>query len=79
MDNVMPVMGGHEATRRLRGVPGLESLPIIALSASASAAERARSLEVGASGFLAKPVVLSRLVEEIGRLLQLQWTVDERL
>jgi PAS domain S-box-containing protein len=79
MDNVMPVMGGHEATRRLRGVPGLESLPIIALSASASAAERARSLEVGANGFLAKPVVLSRLVEEIGRLLQLQWTVDERL
>jgi CheY-like chemotaxis protein len=67
MDNVMPVMDGLEATRRLRLTPGLGDVPIISLSASAGLAEQARSLEVGANAFLAKPVVFDRLVEQLGQ------------
>jgi PAS domain S-box-containing protein len=77
MDSVMPVMDGLEATRRLRRVPGLRSVPVLALSASASEAEQARSLETGADAFLAKPIVVDRLLEHVGRLLRLQWVREE--
>jgi len=77
MDNVMPVLDGLEATRRLRLTPGLEAVPVISLSASAGAAEQAHSLEMGANVFMAKPVVFERLIETIGELLGLHWFMAE--
>jgi len=73
MDRVMPVMDGLEATRQLRQLPGFEAVPILSLSASASAADRALSLKMGANAFLTKPVVLDRLLEQMGGLLNLTW------
>jgi PAS domain S-box-containing protein len=57
MDIQMPIMDGHEATRRLReqGYKG----PIIALTAHAVRAEKERALREGFSEYLTKP--LSRL------------------
>ena len=78
MDNVMPVMDGLEATRRLRALPTLRDVPLIAISASASAADQQHSLAVGASAFLAKPVDFDRLLAEIDALLSLNWlTADD--
>jgi signal transduction histidine kinase/DNA-binding NarL/FixJ family response regulator/CHASE3 domain sensor protein len=74
MDSVMPSMDGLEATRRLRLLPSLESVPIIAVSASASAADEQRCLAVGVNAFLPKPVDLEQLLLEVGRLLRLTWT-----
>jgi PAS domain S-box-containing protein len=74
MDNVMPVMDGPEATRRLRATPGLEDVPIIAISAGAQPADRAASLAAGADAFLTKPVRLDDLLDSIGSLLKLRWT-----
>ncbi len=74
MDSVMPSMDGLEATRRLRLLPTLESVPIIAVSASASAADQQRCLAGGLNAFLPKPVDLEQLLLEIGRLLRLKWT-----
>ncbi|HEX5683509.1 MAG TPA: ATP-binding protein [Ideonella sp.] len=73
IDNVMPGISGLETTRRLRQLPGLATLPIIMISASASAADVQSSLAVGADGFLPKPVDFDLLLSEIGRLLGLQW------
>jgi PAS domain S-box-containing protein len=74
MDNMMPVMDGLEATRRLRAVRGFEQLPIIAISASASEAQKERSLAAGATRFLPKPFKLDEILRAIGTLLQLTWT-----
>jgi CheY-like chemotaxis protein len=74
MDNVMPVMDGPEATRRLRATPGLEDVPIIAISAGAQPADRAASLAAGADAVLTKPVRLDDLLDSIGSLLKLRWT-----
>lgn len=76
MDSVMPVMDGLEATRRLRELPLLNSVPIITISASASAADAQKSLAVGANAFLPKPIELSDLLHEIGTLLHLRWVAD---
>jgi signal transduction histidine kinase/DNA-binding NarL/FixJ family response regulator len=73
MDSVMPVMDGLEATRRLREMPALKGVPIITVSASASATDEQKSLEVGASAFLPKPIELNKLLHEIGTLLHLTW------
>ena len=52
MDLVMPVMDGFEATRQLRQVPALKTIPIIALSASVFEYTRQQSMEVGCDGFI---------------------------
>ena len=74
MDNVMPVLDGLEATRRLRRTPRVAAVPIIAISASAQSSDRAASLDAGADAFLTKPVNADELLERIGALLRLRWT-----
>jgi signal transduction histidine kinase/DNA-binding NarL/FixJ family response regulator len=76
MDIVMPGVGGLEATRQLRREAGLHAVPVIALSASAAAADERECLECGADAFVPKPVDLDTLLAEIGRLLQLRWISD---
>ncbi|MFL6662809.1 MAG: response regulator, partial [Rhizobacter sp.] len=74
MDSVMPGMDGLEATRRLRQLPALRDVPVVAVSASASLADQQESIAVGASDFLPKPIDFDRLLASIGNLLHLQWT-----
>ena len=76
MDNVMPVMNGLDATRRLRQEPRVRGVPIIAISASASQSDRDRSLAAGADAFVHKPIDFSELLRQVAALLQLTWTYD---
>ncbi|WP_348273486.1 ATP-binding protein [Piscinibacter sp. XHJ-5] len=77
MDMMMPVMDGLEATRRLRQLPSGNDLPVIAVSASVSDADRHRCLAVGVVEFVAKPIDQTVLLEQIGKTLGLTWTVTE--
>lgn len=70
MDGQMPLMGGIEATRRIRGLgPKQRDVPIIALTALAGADDRRRFEEAGADVFLNKPVRLKEILEAAHRLL----------
>ncbi len=63
MDCHMPGMDGFDATveiRRAEAATG-RHVPIIAMTASAMAADEARCLAVGMDGFLAKPFVANQL------------------
>ncbi len=75
MDVMMPVMDGLEAIRRLRRLSGLERLPVIAVSASASGADQRSCLAAGASSFIAKPIKQEALLQQIGAHLGLTWVV----
>lgn len=62
MDCQMPRMNGYDATRVIReGEAGQARVPIIGLTANAFPEDRARSIEVGMSGFLPKPFTLDAL------------------
>jgi len=56
MDCQMPVMDGYTATRELRQRPGLETLPVIAMTASALAEDKERALASGMNAHITKPL-----------------------
>jgi len=69
MDCRLPVMDGYEATRRIREMPGLESLPIIALTANARHGDRDICLQAGMNDYLAKPFKRTDLQQVLQRWL----------
>ena len=77
MDVMMPVMDGHEATRRIRQLPAWAGVPIIAVTAGASHDDELKCYAAGANGFLPKPVEHELLLAAIGKLLSLQWITEE--
>ena len=72
MDVSMPVMNGHEATRRIRekeAHEGLTPLPIVALTANAMPADREKCFAAGMTDVLHKPVRKAELFSMIDGLV----------
>jgi|GEM_PF-212013 len=71
MDIQMPEMDGYEATRRIRELPGMGNVPVIALTAHASREERQRALAEGMTAHLCKPIKVNELFEMLRGILNL--------
>ena len=67
MDVQMPIMDGYAATRKIRTLPELNGLPIIALTAGAFKTYRTAALEAGMDDFIAKPFDVDELVACVER------------
>jgi HAMP domain-containing protein/signal transduction histidine kinase/CheY-like chemotaxis protein len=67
MDIMMPGMDGYEATEHIRKTPGLESTPVVALTAKAMPEDRQKCVESGCSDFVAKPADNDVLLSTIKR------------
>ncbi len=70
LDLLMPVMDGFEALHQIRGLPGLEQMMVIAISADAHEDVRQKSLNAGCAAFLTKPFKLEELLATIRHLFQ---------
>ena len=71
MDVEMPDMDGMAATRAWRESErqqGLCRLPVIALTANAMAEDRLQCTAAGMDGYVAKPIVVAQLKQELTRL-----------
>ncbi|CAN1211108.1 histidine kinase [Tumidithrix helvetica PCC 7403] len=69
MDIQLPGVDGFEAIRQIRYDPYLVDVPILALTALDTPAERDRCLQAGANDYLTKPVRLQQLAATIQQLL----------
>lgn len=69
MDMRMPVLDGHEATRRLKADPALADVPVVALSAQALPQEKAQALAAGCVAHIEKPLDAERFVAQLRALL----------
>jgi two-component system, cell cycle response regulator DivK len=69
MDIQLPVVDGYEATRRIRAIPELARLPIIAVTSYALSGDDAKAREAGCDGYVAKPFSPRHLLAKIREFL----------
>ncbi len=69
MDINIPGMDGHEATTRLKSLAELRGVPIVAVTARVMAGDRERALAAGCDGYIAKPVDVDTLPQQIADFL----------
>jgi signal transduction histidine kinase len=70
MDINMPGLDGHEAATKIKSLPGMSDLPIIAVTANVMEGDRERALTAGCDGYLAKPIDVDALPDQITEFLR---------
>ncbi|MFQ5611652.1 MAG: response regulator [Anaerolineae bacterium] len=65
IDINMPDLDGYEVATRLRSLPGLEHVPIVAVTANVMAGDRERAITAGCDGYISKPIDVDELPRQI--------------
>jgi PAS domain S-box-containing protein len=73
MDMRMPVMDGHEVTRRIKGAPRGKSTVIVALTASAFEEDRERMLAEGCDDVVRKPFRKAEILDMLAKHLGIRF------
>ncbi|MCY7314901.1 MAG: PAS-domain containing protein [Rubrivivax sp.] len=69
LDIQLPGFDGFEVLRRLRAEPRTRAMPVVAVSANAMPADRARALAAGFADYITKPIEIAALLAVMDRLL----------
>lgn len=69
MDINIPGMDGYETATRIKSLSRLNTIPIIALTARTMAGDRERALTAGCDGYIAKPIDVDELPNQIAEFL----------
>ncbi|HOU12610.1 MAG TPA: response regulator [Anaerolineae bacterium] len=70
MDMNLPDLDGYELTKRMRAIPELTGIPIIAMTANVMQGDREKTLAAGCSGYIPKPIDVDELPLQIARFLK---------
>ena len=65
MDMSLPFLNGWEATKAIRDIPEIATVPIIALTAHAMVTEKEKGLQAGCNIYMTKPVDFQKLLTNI--------------
>jgi CheY-like chemotaxis protein len=76
LDLNMPRMNGLEFLRIVKSDPALKRIPVIVLTTSQEESDRAASFELGAAGYVRKPVDFEKFVDAM-RIVNRYWTLSE--
>ena len=76
MDRRMPVMGGVEATRRIRKLPGGDKVKIVAVTASVFKEQRPELMEAGMDDFISKPYAFNEIYESLSKHLGIRFLYE---
>ena len=69
MDIQLPILDGYEATRRIRALAELKSIPIIAVTSYALSGDEAKALAAGCDSYVAKPFSPRELLAKVREFL----------
>jgi two-component system cell cycle response regulator DivK len=70
MDIQLPDFDGYEATRRIKAIPALRSIPIIAVTSYALSGDDVKAFEAGCDAYVSKPFSPRALLIKIREFLQ---------
>jgi two-component system cell cycle response regulator DivK len=70
LDINLPEVDGYELAKRFRITPGLQNVPILAITANVMRGDRERTLEAGCDGYIQKPIDVDQLPEQIRAVLK---------
>ncbi|MEZ0368333.1 MAG: ATPase, T2SS/T4P/T4SS family [Candidatus Sericytochromatia bacterium] len=75
LDIQMPGMSGYEVCEELQANPDWSIIPVVFLTASEERENRLRAFQLGAVGFLNKPVISDQLLEQVAKAIKVrkQW------
>ena len=76
MDMRMPVMDGYEAVRQIRQCSGGDTVPIIAITASAFYEQHDEILAAGCDDMVIKPFQAHEIFEIMGRFLDIEYIYE---
>ncbi len=69
MDINLPEIDGYEVTARLKQLPNMQGVPIIAVTANVMKGDREKTLAAGCDGYIQKPIDIDALPGHIERFL----------
>jgi two-component system, cell cycle response regulator DivK len=70
MDISMPEMDGLTATAKIRDIPEIAGVPIVALTANAMHGDREKTLDAGCDGYISKPIDVDTFVDQLTQFLR---------
>jgi two-component system cell cycle response regulator DivK len=70
LDINLPEIDGYDLARRFRSTPGLQDVPILAVTANVMHGDRERTLEAGCDGYIQKPIDVDLLPQQVKAALQ---------
>ncbi len=70
MDINLPEIDGYEVTARLKQLPGMSSVPVIAVTANVMKGDREKTLAAGCDGYIQKPIDIDTIGSQIEHFLK---------
>jgi two-component system cell cycle response regulator DivK len=70
IDINLPGIDGYEVTARLKQLPNLTGIPIVAVTANVMKGDREKTLAAGCDGYIQKPIDVDLLPSEIESFLK---------
>ena len=70
IDINLPELDGYEVTARLKQLPDLADVPIIAVTANVMKGDREKTLAAGCDGYIQKPIDIDLLPSQIESFLK---------
>jgi two-component system cell cycle response regulator DivK len=70
VDINLPDMDGYEVTTRLKQMPSMAEVPVIAMTANVMKGDREKTLAAGCDGYISKPIDIDSLPDQIAKFLR---------
>ena len=70
LDINLPEIDGYDLAKRMRAMPNLEGVPILAVTANVMQGDKERTMAAGCNGFIPKPIDVDKLPQQVKAALE---------